>query len=492
MILGIDQGTTGTTAVVFDRDLVPVARGYARVSREHPRPGWVEVVPDALLESVTTAVAAALRDGGISPGAISVVGLANQGETALCWDERGTPVSNAIVWQDDRTAARCESVREDAELASYITETTGLPVDSYFSASKLEWILEHETDRDGPTIYGGTTDTWLLWRLAREQPYVTDYTTAGRTMLFDIWSLEWDDRLRAEFGLDGMPLATPVPCDEVVGTTDPDLLSGIDAPIAGCIVDQEASLYGQGCHAPGETKCTYGTGSFLVTNVGPDPVADPDGLISVIAWSIEGETRYALEGGIFTAGALIDWLVDDLGLLATPEESDTLATAVGGTNGVYCVPALTGLAAPYWDRTCRCSLFGLDSSTEPAHIARAALEGIAHRVRDVVDAMDREMATGVGTVRVDGGLTANEFLLGYQADVLDRAIDVSAVVESTALGAGAIAGRALELDIDAGRLGATDRRLEPSTAAEEADRNYDRWRQAVDLTRQWPPADDAV
>lgn len=492
MILGIDQGTTGTTAVLFDHELEPVTRGYSKVERVHPRPGWVEIAPDQLLDSVTTAVEAALEAGSVAPSEVSVVGLANQGETALCWDERGTPLANAIVWQDDRTAARCESIRADEELAAYVTETTGLPVDSYFSATKLEWILTHEADAHRGPVYGGTTDTWLLWRLASDRPYVTDHTTAARTMLFDIRELDWDDRLLAEFGLDEIPLPTPVPCDEVVGTTAPERLGGVEAPIAGCIVDQESSLYGQGCHAPGETKCTYGTGSFLVTNVGPDPVLDAGGLIPVVAWTLGGETHYALEGGIFTAGALVDWLVDDLGLLDAAEESDAYASSVSGTDGVYFVPALTGLAAPYWDRRCRGSLLGLDASTTTAHIVRAALEGIANRVRDVVDEMDDALATAVESIKVDGGLTANDFLLQYQADVLDRPIDVSAVTESTALGTAAIAGQAVGLDLDPARLGETSHRIRPSASAGAAGRSYDRWRRAVDLTRRWQPGADAA
>lgn len=485
MILGIDQGTTGTTAVVFDRSLEVVTTGYATVERTTPEPGRVEVAPESLLESVTTAVADALADGPVDAEDVAAVGLANQGETSLCWDRDGDPLHDALVWQDRRTADRCARLADDEEFASYVRETTGLRIDPYFSATKLEWLLG-ELDPDDPSaIRCGTTDTWLLRKLVAGEPYVTDHATASRTMLYDVDELAWDDRLREEFGLEDVELPEPVPTDHVVGRTDPSVLSGIDAPVAGCIVDQQAALYGHGCTAPGDAKCTYGTGSFLLMNVGDRAVVDSEGVLGTVAWTLDGETSYALDGGIYTTGAFVDWLVEDLELLESPAESGRLARSVDGSNGVAVVPALSGLAAPYWDADARGAFVGLDTSTRRAHVVRAGLEGIAHRVRDVVDAMVADAGVSIGELRVDGGLTANEFLLQYQADVLGQPLSVSAITEATALGTAALAARATGLDVDPDGIGTTGSVVRPESEAahESADATYERWRRALEAVR---------
>ncbi|MFB6122280.1 MAG: glycerol kinase [Haloferacaceae archaeon] len=483
MLLGIDQGTTGTTAIVYDERLTPQATGYAKVPRNQPDPGRVEVAPDDLLESVETAVADALDGGDVRASDVDAVGLANQGETSLCWDADGRPVHDAIVWQDRRTADRCAELRDDEAFREYVRETTGLRIDPYFSATKLEWLVENvDVDDD---LYFGTTDTWLLWQLLDGDPYVTDHATASRTMLFDVETLAWDDRLLEVFGLDAFEPPRPVPMDEVVGHVAADALGAVDAPVAGCIVDQQAALYGQGCHEPGDAKCTYGTGSFLLMNGGTERVEYADGVLGTVGWTLDGETTYAYDGGIYTTGAFVDWLADSLEFVDDPAETEDLARSVESSNGVCAIPALTGLAAPYWDSKARGAFVGLDASTTQAHLVRAGLEGIAYRVRDVVDAMQSAVGAELGTIQVDGGLTANGFLMEYQAAVLGQPLTVSNVAEATSLGTAALAGRATGHDVDATRLGEQQRRVEPTDVAVDVESQYERWRDAVGTLRDW-------
>lgn len=489
MLLGIDQGTTGTTAVVFDRSLSTVAEGYAKVPRQTPGQGLVEVDPAELLASVREAVTGALDEEGATPEAIEAVGLANQGETSMCWRPDGDPIGTALVWQDRRTADRCAELEADAEFADYVRRTTGLSIDPYFSATKLEWLLEERVDDPG-AIRCGTTDAWLLQRLTSEGAYVTDHATASRTMLFDIEERAWDDRIRERVGLDGVTLPRPVAHDEVVGTTDPAVLSGVQAPVGGVIVDQQSALYGQRCHEEGDAKCTYGTGSFLLMNTGPRVVTDAEGVLGTLAWTLDDETTYALDGGIYTTGAFVDWLVEDAELLESPAESGRLAADVPDTDGVCAVPALTGLAAPYWDSKARAAFLGVGASTRRAHLVRAALEGIAHRVRDVVDRMEREAELDATGLRVDGGLTNNDFLMQYQADALDCPVAVSAEAEATALGTAALAGRAAGLAVDPTDFGGVERTVRPDGNRAATEESYRRWRAAIDAVRSFAEETD--
>ncbi|MFB6122286.1 MAG: glycerol kinase [Haloferacaceae archaeon] len=482
MLLGINQNTTGTTAAVFDSTLSMVSVGHARLERLTPRSGRVEIDPADLLANVTLAVSRALDTDDVDAADVDVVGLANQGETALCWDADGRPLHNALVWQDRRTAGRCEQLLEDEDLSRYIKETTGLHIDPYFSATKLEWLVDH-ADADPSELYCGTTDTWLLWQLLDDDPFVTDHATASRTMLFDLQRNQWDDRLREVFGLDDVQLPTPVANDVVVGETDPDEFVGIDAPVAGCITNQQAALYGQGCTSPGDTKCTYRTGSFILMNVGKTPAWYIDGISGTVAWTLDGETTYALDGGIYTTGAFIDWLVDSVEFLDEGDDTSALARSVPSSNGVYAVPALSGLASPYWDSSARGAFVGLDSSTTKAHLARASLEGIAHRVRDVVDAMTDETVIEMDELKVDGELTANEFLLQYQADLLDHTLAVSAIPEASALGTATIAGEAVGLDVDTSRLGASERTVTSSRRTAALDDKHEEWQVVVEAIR---------
>lgn len=400
----------------------------------------------------------------------------------MCWDSDGEPLYNAIVWQDRRTSDRCEEIYENEELRQYIKEKTGLNIDPYFSATKFEWLLDY-VDTDPEDVYCGTTDTWLLWQLLKDDPYVTDHTTASRTMLFDLRDLSWDDRLRAEFGLETVGLPTPVSNDSVVGHSDPNQLAGIEAPVAGCITNQQAALYGQGCTSPGEAKCTYRTGSFILMNIGQTPAWYIKGVLGTIAWTVGGDTTYALDGGIYTTGAFIDWLIESVDLISDRETAESLAKSVSTADGVYAVPALSGLASPYWDSEVRGAFVGLDSSTSKAHLVRAVLESIAHRVREVVDAMTEETLIELDELRVDGDLTNNDFLLEYQADLLNYPLVVSAISEATALGTAKLAGEAIDLDIATHRIGASERTVLPAGTS-DLNTKHEKWRLVVNTMRE--------
>jgi len=484
MFLGIDQGTTGTTAIVYDRELEPQAQGYAGISRQNPEPGIVELDPWAILESVERAVAETVSTDGVDPKEIDAVGLANQGETSLCWNADGEPLYDAIVWQDRRTSDRCLSLQEDEQFHDYVTETTGLRVDPYFSATKLEWLIDH-VEQPPEDCYWGTTDTWLLWQLVEGEPYVTDHATASRTMLFDIDRLDWDERLLNRFGLADTEPPKPKPTDAVLGSVASTALGSIDAPVAGCIVDQQSALYGQGCHRTSDLKCTYGTGSFLLMNAGNQQTSYDSGVLGTVGWTIDGETTYAYDGGVYTTGAFIDWLVDSIEILNSPSESESLAREVESTGGVHAIPALTGLAAPYWDSETQGAFLGLDSSTERPHMVRAALEGIVHRIRDVVDAMQQAVGEPLGTIKVDGGLTNNDFLLEYQATVLDESLAVSAVSEATSLGTAILAANATDHAVDKSRLGTPHTLVEPVEYSFDHEAHYQKWHDAVDALRSW-------
>jgi glycerol kinase len=453
-ILAVDQGTTGTTCLVVEKGLVVRGRGYAPLPQHFPRPGWVEHDPEEIWESVEHASAAALGDAGVRAGDLAAIGITNQRETSLVWERAtGRPVHRAIVWQDRRTATRC------AELpAELIRERTGLVPDPYFSATKLEWLLDETGRRDGLAF--GTVDSWLVWKLTGGAQHVTDRTNASRTLLVSLATLDWDDELLELFRVDRglLPEIRPSSADfgegELLGTT---------LPIRGIAGDQQAALFGHGCVRPGMAKSTYGTGSFILAHAGGDASPPPHGLLRTAA--AEG---YALEGSIFVTGAALQWLRDGLGLLGDTAESAELAGSVEDTGGVHFVPALAGLASPFWDPDARGLISGLTRATTRAHLVRAALEAIAYRVRDVLDAMPLELEV----LRVDGGATANDFLMQFQADVLQIPVEVARERETTALGAAALA------------LGVTPEtkpgaRFEPGIDEEEAERLYAGWREAL-------------
>ena len=449
MILAIDQGTTGTTCLVVDAELRVRGRGHREFRQHYPQPGWVEHDPEELWASVVAAAEAAVRSAGVSPTELGAIGIANQRETTLLWQRAsGRPLAPAIVWQDRRTAARCREL--PAEL---VRARTGLVPDPYFSATKLEWLLAR-TDAARAELACGTVDSWLVWKLTGGRVHVTDVTNASRTMLLDLDSLEWDDELLDLFGVDRSLLPQLVRSSEIVGEAQ---LLGATLPIAGIAGDQQAALVGHGCFDRGEAKATYGTGSFVLAHAGARRGPAPTGLLQTVAAS----GGYALEGAILASGAAIQWLRDGIGILADAAESERLARTVDSTGGVSFVPAFAGLGSPHWDADARGLISGITRGTTRAHLVRAALEGIAFQVADVLEVLPG----GVDVLRADGGASANGFLMQFQADLLGCRVEVAAERETTALGAAALAGRATGLWPDEAAIRA---RLPPRAVYEPA------------------------
>jgi glycerol kinase len=469
VILAIDQGTTGTTCVVVDDELGVRGRGYRELRQHFPRPGWVEHDPWDIWATVVGAADAAVHAAGVLPADLRAIGITNQRETTLLWERAtGRPVDRAIVWQDRRTASRCRELPGDL-----IRARTGLVPDPYFSATKLEWLLAR-TDARPSELAFGTVDAWLVWQLTDGRVHATDLTNASRTMLLDLASLDWDDELLDLFDIDRALLPHLVRSCEVVGEAK---LLGATMPIAGIAGDQQAALFGHGCHERGEAKATYGTGSFVLVNAGTAREPAPPGLLET-ATATGG---YALEGAILSGGAAIQWLRDGLGILDDPAESETLARQVESTGGVYFVPALTGLGSPHWNADARGLLSGITRGTTAAHIVRAALEAIAFQVADVLDALPG----GVAVLRADGGASSNGFLMQFQADLLGCPVEVAADRETTAFGAAALAGLTIGLwpNLDAIRprirRGAT---YEPTPDRAGAARHRAEWQIAVRRT----------
>jgi glycerol kinase len=457
VILAIDQGTTGTTCLVVDGELNVLGRGYRELVQRFPEPGWVEHDADEIWLGTLEAAADALDHAGITAHELESIGIANQRETTVLWERAtGRPVAPAIVWQDRRTAARCRTLDFDL-----VRERTGLVPDPYFSATKLEWLLR---DRDQAGLAFGTVDSWLVWRLTGGQVHLTDRTNASRTLLCSLETLDWDDELLALFGVDRGLLPEIVRSDADVGEGE---LFGVRVPIRGLAGDQQAALYGHGCHTAGEAKVTYGTGSFVLVHSGPRAPQPPHGLLATAA-----ADGYALEGAVLVSGAALQWLRDGLGILGSAAESELLARSVDSTGGVVFVPALTGLGSPWWDPEARGLVMGLTRGTTRAELVRAALEAIAHQVADVVDALPLRPAV----LRADGGASANSFLLQHQADLLGIPVEVAADLETTALGAAALASRT-QVSV---RTGA---RYDPRLSADEVASRRQAWNDAVNRTR---------
>lgn len=443
MILAIDQGTTGTTCLVFDHEAELVGRAYSEFAQHFPRPGWVEHDAQEIWE-VTQAVAGqALDDAGCAVGELAAVGITNQRETVCVWDpSTGEPLHRAIVWQDRRGAARCDELRRQGHEARIRTRT-GLVLDPYFSGTKIEWLLNEvpglrEKAADGRAVFG-TVDSWLVFKLTGE--HVTDPSNASRTLLFDIDTGKWDPGLCALFG-DVPERALPEvrPSIGTFGTTRPEALHGHAVPVSGIAGDQQAALYGQACLDPGQGKNTYGTGSFVLLNSGAAPPLAPPGLLTTVAWQIGQRTVYALEAAIFVTGAAVQWLRDGLGIIERAEETEALARSLGANDGVHFVPALTGLGSPHWDPYARGTITGLTRGSGRAHLARAALEAIAYQTVDAVRAMEEASGTPLTELKADGGATANGWLMQFQADLLGVPVVVAEVPETTALGAAMLAG----------------------------------------------------
>jgi glycerol kinase len=488
LVLAIDQGTTGTTALLLDRAGRVCGRGYAELPQHFPRPGWVEHDGLEILDSVAAAVRAALRAARGSATAIAAIGLTNQRETTLLWERTsGRPVARAIVWQDRRTAERCAALRREG-FENEARRRTGLVPDPYFSATKLEWLLRRDRAlaaraRAGALAFG-TVDAWLVWRLTGGAVHATDPTNASRTLLFDIARRRWDDALLERFGVPRAVLPEVRPSSGDFGRTRGTGFLPDGIPIAGNAGDQQAALFGQGCVAPGQSKNTYGTGCFLLLHTGARLVRSRSGLLTTIACGPGGEPAYALEGSVFIAGAAIQWLRDGLGLIASAAESEALAASVPDAGGVVLVPAFVGLGAPWWRPDVRGALFGLTRGTTRAHLARAALESLAFQSADLVAAMERDAGRRVRALRVDGGAAANDLLMQFQADLLGVPVERPRVLETTALGAALLAGLATgfwRVPRDLDRARAIERVFRPRRGRAWRAAEMERWRAAVAL-----------
>jgi len=493
-VVAVDQGTTGSTVLVFDQAGRVVGRAYSEFRQHYPRPGWVEHDPDEIWRVTLRVLRQACRRAGVRARDIAGLGITNQRETTVLWDRRtGRPVHRAIVWQDRRTADFCEELRGRG-LEDLVRLKTGLVLDPYFSGTKLRWLL-HQVPRAAERARSGelsfrTIDTWLIWKLTGGRAHVTDPTNASRTLLYDIHAGAWDPDLCALLDVPAEVLPALRPSSGEFGTTDPSIL-GAPVPIAGVAGDQQAALFGQGCVEPGMAKNTYGTGCFLLLNTGAQPVASRHGLLTTVACDARGGRAYALEGSVFIAGAAIQWLRDGLGLIRKAAESERLARSVDSTLGVYLVPAFVGLGAPHWDADARGALLGLTRGVTRAHVVRAALESLAFQTRDVVEAMAADAGEPLRTLRVDGGAAANGFLMQFQADVLGVPIDRPRVVETTAMGAAFLAGLASGFwgsQADLRRARRLDRRFTPRMKPEPRDALYRGWRDAVARVRSRPLA----
>ena len=486
-IASIDQGTTGTRFMVFDTSGTPVANTYAKHEQIYPKRGWVEHDPVEIWERTKEVVLRGIEEADIDASELEAIGVTNQRETTVVWDSDGTPVYNAVVWQDRRTTERVdELVAEGRE--EEIREKTGLKPNSYFSATKLEWILENEVrDDDREDVHAGTVDSWLIYNLTDGEAHVTDTTNASRTMLFDIHELNWDDELLEEFGVSRSVLPEVKPSSgEVYGHTSADGFLGAEVPVAGALGDQQAALFGQTCFEVGDAKNTYGTGSFFLTNTGGDAVKSEHGLLTTVAFQRANEKpKYALEGSVFMTGGVVEWL-QEVGMIDSVKGCEEVARSAGSSEGVYFVPAFTGLGAPYWDERASGTIVGMSRDSKNEHIVRAALESIAYQTRDVVEAMEEDGGVEIDTLRVDGGAVQNDLICELQADIVGTDIVRPVVDETTALGAAYAAGLtvgywdSLEGLFDNRRV---DRVFEAEEGATDAD--YARWKKAVERARGW-------
>ena len=491
-ILAIDQGTTGTTAMLVDSTGMPLWSVNREIRQIYPKPGWVEHDPVELFESCLHTVEELLEMAEAHPRSILALGIANQRETIVLWDRRtGEPLHNAIVWQCRRTAPLCDELKNRG-LEGWVREKTGLPIDPYFSATKLRWLLDNVPDAQLRAERGelacGTVDSWLMWNFTNKLVHATDTTNACRTMLFNINALEWDPELLDLFEIPRSILPEVRSASEIYGYVAGDLSAGQPIPISGIAGDQQASTFGQACFDAGDTKNTYGTGCFFVTNTGSRKIDSSSGLISMVGWPLNGATTSALEGAIFSAGATIQWLRDELGIISSSAESESIAAEVDDSGGVYLVPAFAGLGTPYWDMYARGVIVGLTRGSNRSHITRAALESIAYQTRDLMEAVTQDAGIPIDSIRVDGGATNNDLLMKFQADILGISVHRSAVKDSTALGVAWLAGLGVGFWDSAdqlARLWSADRKFEPSMADADRVRLYARWKKAVERSKDW-------
>ncbi len=489
--LGLDSGTTGTTALVMDQDWNVAGRGYKELTQRYPHPGWVEHDAMEIWDSVLYAVSEACRKADINATQLRCIGIDNQGETVVLWDKTtGIPVYNAIVWQDRRTAKYADSITE--KYGNMVREKTGLMIDAYFSATKIRWIIDNvpgvrEKIKE-KKILAGTLDTWLIWKLTHGQVFVTDVTTASRTMLMNIHTGQWDQDILDALDIDKSMLAEICDSSHIYGKTDPLDFFGTEIPISGSAVDQQAALFGQACYKPGAIKCTYGTGCFMLMNTGDKPIYSRNGILTTVAWGLNGKMTFALDGGVYVTGAATQWLRDGLKIIDNADQTEAMAVAAGNNGDVYFVPAFSGLAAPHWDSYARGTIIGITGGTTREQIVRACLEATAYQVKDNLDVMKLDANIPITAMRVDGGAVANGFLMQFQADILGIPVDIAAVHDTTPLGAAYLAALAIGDFHDLDEIQAKwklERSYEPKMSVDERETLLYKWHKAVERSKNW-------
>ena len=490
-IMALDSGTTSNRCILFDQAGEICAVAQKEFTQIFPQPGWVEHDADEIFETQLSVARQALASIGAGAADIAAIGITNQRETTILWNKHtGQPICNAIVWQCRRTTEICQQLQSQG-LTQAIREKTGLVIDPYFSGTKIRWILENVPGARALAERGdllfGTVETWLIWKLTGGKVHVTDYSNASRTMLFNINTLQWDEDILNWLNIPRSLLPTPMPSSCCYGQTEPQFF-GAPIPISGAAGDQQAALFGQACFTPGDSKCTYGTGAFLLMNTGTKPILSHNGLVTTVAWGLNGEVNYALEGSIFVAGAAIQWLRDELHLIETAADSEYLAKRVPDTNGCYVVPAFTGLGAPYWDAYARGAIVGLTRGVNQNHIIRATLDSITYEIHDVLSAMEADAGIRLSSLKVDGGASANNYLMQTQADVNAAPVDRPKCVETTAAGAAYLAGLSVGFWKDQAQLKAirqTDRMFRPKLSEQARTGRLEGWKKAVRCTRGW-------
>jgi glycerol kinase len=485
-ILSLDQGTTSSRAILFNKKGGIVHTAQKEFTQHFPKPGWVEHNPNEIWGSILAVIAAVLSESSVKPDEIAAIGITNQRETTVVWDKNtGEPIYNAVVWQSRQTSHVCEELKEKG-LEDTFRNKTGLLIDAYFSGTKVKWILDNvdgaRAKAEKGNLLFGTIDTWLIWKLSGGESHVTDYSNASRTMMYNIYELKWDQELLEILGVPENMLPDVKPSSEIYGHTVPYHFFGQEVPIAGVAGDQQAALFGQACFSEGMAKNTYGTGCFMLMNTGETAIKSNHGLLTTIAWGYNGKVEYALEGSIFVAGSAIQWLRDGLRMIKDADETESYAKKTDGNEGVYVVPAFVGLGTPYWDSDVRGAVFGLTRGTSKEHFIRAVLESLAYQTKDVLTAMEADSGLNLKTLRVDGGAVKNDFLMQFQSDILAAEVERPVVNEITALGAAYLAGLAVGFWKDTSEITARwnlDRKFEPSMKIAEIDKYYDGWKRAV-------------
>jgi len=491
-ILYLDQGTTSSRAVLFDKEGKIIQISQKEFTQIYPQSGWVEHDPMEILTTQLDNAKDVVRKAQIYPEEIASIGITNQRETTVVWDKNtGEPIYNAIVWQCRRTASICNSLKEK-NLEPYVKENTGLVIDAYFSGTKIKWILDNVEGARKKALNGdllfGTIDTWLIWNLTKNNVHVTDYSNASRTMVFNIKTLDWDEKLLKELDIPKSLLPQVKSSSEVYGETSDKLFKNTSIPISGIAGDQQAALFGQCCYKKGMAKNTYGTGCFMLMNTGEDIIHSQNGLLTTIAWGIDGKITYAIEGSIFIAGAAVQWLRDELRVIDKSEDSEYFAKKVDNNEGVYFVPAFSGLGAPHWDMYARGTIIGLTRSTGKNHIIRAALESIAYQTKDILNTMVEDSGIELKTLKVDGGATNNKFLMQFQSDILDKKVERSEAFETTALGAAYLAGLSVgfwkSLD-EVSSINSSNFEFRPKMSTKESEKYYSKWKRALEKSKKW-------